>query len=503
MKKSIIAFLLTLAAITGLAQTNSTDWFKTDTITIRGRIENYDAEKFGFTTMTCYDMDVLEHEEEVIILNIAADGTFETKFQANYPVFNEFFNSDSKVGVRDMYFFARPGETIDITVKTNADGQYECFYNSGSSKDLERWLKSGLTVENISRSRTLAHFEGKFSEVGKEAERTWQDMQSHLQEKGSQLHFTPLEMQMALADLQVTFAYAMIDYSWNHWQKVTNIEERDGVWHQEVTDSTELKEFDKPENYKPLRHVDFNNPQLIATALFPITLNRLQFFLPSKAAKCEILGTDNDNLMVQLHNYRNMISEFKEWRAHEEDIPQKMQEYLSTVTHPVIRQKAEAFYAQQMTQTDISTPLPANNVSADLIRSLSKKFPGRYLLIDFWGMSCGPCRSAIQKSKNLRKEIAKRDDIKLIFIADERTAEGSEAYQKYVKEWLADETTICLVNAEFTRLMELFNFSAIPHYETITPDGQRVSESFQIHGYDNLESELELLKDKTLNNRHE
>ena len=91
-KKIILSFLLVLTAMTGQAQTIPQDWFKTDTITIRGRIENFDAEKFGFTTMTCYDMDVLEHEEEVIILNIAADGTFETKFQANYPVFNEFFN---------------------------------------------------------------------------------------------------------------------------------------------------------------------------------------------------------------------------------------------------------------------------------------------------------------------------------------------------------------------------------------------------------------------------
>ena len=98
--KTIITTLFALVIITGQAQTIPQDWFKTDTITIRGRIENYDAEKFGFTTMTCYDMDVLEHEEEVIILNIAADGTFETKFQANYPVFNEFFNSDSKVGFR-------------------------------------------------------------------------------------------------------------------------------------------------------------------------------------------------------------------------------------------------------------------------------------------------------------------------------------------------------------------------------------------------------------------
>ncbi|WP_288275468.1 hypothetical protein [uncultured Prevotella sp.] len=189
MQKTILSILLALFTMTGQGQPIPQDWFQTDTITIRGRIENFDAEKFGFTTMTCYDMDVLEHEEEVIILNIAPDGTFETKFQANYPVFNEFFNSDSKVGFRDMYFFARPGETIDITVKTNADGQYECFYNSGSSKDLERWLKSGLTVENLSRSRTLAHFEGKFSEVGEEAERTWQDMQSHLQEKRQSVAF--------------------------------------------------------------------------------------------------------------------------------------------------------------------------------------------------------------------------------------------------------------------------------------------------------------------------
>ena len=505
MKKTILTIILALVATTNWAQTNTvpSDWFKTDTITIRGRIENFDAEKFGFTSMQCILTDVLEYEGNTILLNIAADGTFEKKFQANYPVFNEFFNYDSKNGFSEMYFFARPGETIDITVKTNAEGQYECFYNSGSSKDLERWLKSGLTVENLKRSRTLADFNGKFSEADKEAERTWQDMLSHLQEESSRLHFTPQEMHIALADLQVTFAYAMLDYSWNHERGIRNLEERDGVSHQEITDSAEWKEFDKPENYKPLHRVDFNNPQLLSTAFFPVVLNRLQFFTTNNLPKSKILGTDNNNLMVQLYNYKKMMSNFKEWRAHEEDIPQKMQDYLNTVTNPFIRQKAEAFYAQQMAQTDISTPLPANNVSADLIRSLSKKFPGRYLLIDFWGMSCGPCRSAIQKSKNLRKEIAKRDDIKLIFIAGERTAEGSEAYQKYVKEWLADETTICLVNAEFTRLMELFNFSAIPHYETITPDGQRVSESFQIHGYDNLESELELLKDKTLNNRQE
>ena len=43
-KKTIITTLFVLVAVVGQAQTIPTDWFKTDTITIRGRIEGYDAE---------------------------------------------------------------------------------------------------------------------------------------------------------------------------------------------------------------------------------------------------------------------------------------------------------------------------------------------------------------------------------------------------------------------------------------------------------------------------
>ncbi|MBQ6768958.1 MAG: hypothetical protein IJP74_08620 [Prevotella sp.] len=78
-------------------------------------------------------------------------------------------------------------------------------------------------------------------------------------------------------------------------------------------------------------------------------------------------------------------------------------------------------------------------------------------------MSCSPCRSTIQYSKKQRAEIAKRDDVKLVFIAEERTVDDSEAYKKYVAEWLADEETVCVTNADFTRLQELFRFGGIPH----------------------------------------
>ena len=117
-------------------------------------------------------------------------------------------------------------------------------------------------------------------------------------------------------------------------------------------------------------------------------------------------------------------------------------------------------------------------------------------MIDFWGMGCGPCRSAIQSSKSLRANIAKRDDIKLVFVAEERIAEGSDAYKKYVAEWLADEETVCITNADFTRLQELFRFNGIPHYETITPDCRRVRDDLRIQGYYNLEMQLDQLKER-------
>ena len=111
-------------------------------------------------------------------------------------------------------------------------------------------------------------------------------------------------------------------------------------------------------------------------------------------------------------------------------------------------------------------------------------------------MHCGPCRAEIEYSKELRAKIAQRDDVKLIFIAEERTAEGSDEYRKYVSEWLADEETICMAKANFVRLQELFQFNGIPHYETITPDGCRVRDDLRINGYDNFDEELQRLKER-------
>ena len=520
------------------------DWFTTDTITIRGRIEGYDAEKFGFTSMECLYEDVFEKDATTLVFNIAPDGTFEKKFQASYPIRQMFFARESKIGFDNIPFFARPGETIQVTVRPDEQGQYQCIYGNGSSKDVERWLKSDLNMSDL--AHPLRTFKGKFSEAGEMAERTWRNMLYCLQKENRRRHFTPQEMQLALADLQLNFANAMMDYAMYHEDDVKKYEQRDGGYQLVILDSLENKEIGKMENYKALHRVDFDNPLLLTCDRYPITINRIQFARPVRnrqneeildenggyvisfdnskkmlstgiLALRELMGTDHDTFMAQLCVYKDMQSSFNSWRSIEDALPRILADttltaeerkeaeaslqpvskmmplYLDSFTDSFIHQKAEAFYAAKMAQTELTTPLPTDNPAADLIRSLCAKYPGRYLIIDFWGMGCGPCRAAIQSSKAKRAEMAKRDDVKLVFIAGERTAEGSEAYHQYVNEWLADEETICITNTDFSRMQELFRFNGIPHYETITPDCRRVRDDLNINGYYNIDYELQKL----------
>ena len=508
------------------------DWLKTDSITIRGRIEGYDAEQFGFTSMECFFQDIFEKEDATLVLDIDDDGTFYKKFLSSYPVCQRFYTMESKVDFSEMFFYARPGETVDITVQKNADGCYECVYHNGSSHEVERWLKSKMMTNYL--SYPLALFNGSFSDATALAEEVWQNMLFRIGMVSRRDHFTPLEVQLALSDAQVYLTTAFLDYAME--KKYSVRKHTDGVYSDEIVDSVNWKALNDAKRYTPLHRFDFNNPLMILNNQFPFLVNRIQYAQPAMqayfgttgqkqfddyyAVMREMLGSKDNTLMAQLCLYQQMLTEFRNWRTQKErtiealknspDLPDSLRQRAlnsiptveskyamvsNTFTHPYVKAKADEFYHRAMAQTELSAPLP-DAPMAELIRSLCAKYPGRILIIDFWGMGCGPCRSDIQSSKNLRAEVAKRDDVKLVFIAGERTTEGSNSYKKYVAEWLADEETVCVTNADFTRLQELFRFGGIPHYETIIPDCCRVRDDLQIQGFHNFDYELKRLLER-------
>ncbi len=478
-------------------------WFNTAAITIRGRIEGYDAKHFGFKSLEGYVGDVFTKENGMMVIDIAPDGSFEKQFMASYPVRSKFYAKETEVEFDEIPFFARPGEIIDITVRKNANGYYECVYHNGSSHEVERWLKSKLMTGYL--SNPLALFHGTFSDATALAEEVWQNMLYRIGMVSRRDHFTPLEVQLALSDAQVYLTTALLDYAMT--MKFSVRKHVDGVYHDEIVDSVNWKALNDAKSYLPLHRIDFNNPLMMSNDHLSHLVNRIQYAQPAQRAYFsatgqkqldnyyamirEILGTKENTLMAQLCVYQQMLTELR-------GVPTEESKYTmvsNTFTHPYVKAKADEFYHRAMAQTELSAPIP-DAPMAYLIRSLCAKYPGRILVIDFWGMSCSPCRSTIQYSKKQRAEIAKRDDVKLVFIAGERTTGGSDAYKKYVAEWLADEETVCVTNADFTRLQELFRFDGIPHYETITPDGRRVRDDLQLQGFYNFDYEFTRLKER-------
>ena len=472
-------------------------WFNTAAITIRGRIEGYDAKHFGFKSLEGYVGDVFTKENGMMVIDIAPDGSFEKQFMASYPVRSKFYAKETEVEFDEIPFFARPGEIIDITVRKNANGYYECVYHNGSSHEVERWLKSKLMTGYL--SNPLALFHGTFSDATALAEEVWQNMLYRIGMVSRRDHFTPLEVQLALSDAQVYLTTAFLDYAMT--MKFSVRKHVDGVFHDEIVDSVNWKALNDAKSYLPLHRIDFNNPLMMSNDHLSHLVNRIQYAQPAQRAYFsatgqkqldnyyamirEMLGSKDNTLMAQLCVYQQMLTELR-------GVPTEESKYTmvsNTFTHPYVKAKADEFYHRAMAQTELSAPIP-DAPMADLIRSLCAKYPGRILVIDFWGMSCSPCRSTIQYSKKQRAEIAKRNDVKLVFIAGERTTEGSDAYKKYVAEWLADEETVCVTNADFTRLQELFRFGGIPHYETITPDYRRVREDLRVQGFYGFINEL-------------
>ena len=536
------------------------DWFTTDSVTLRGRIEGYSAEAGFPTQLEMSYKSVFDKDELVMVADIRPDGTFEKRWEVDYPKQHSFRWDKALPGMKYLEVFARPGDTINVTVRRGEDGLYRCIYHDGSSQAVERWLKSGLNLGGF--TSRMYHFKGTPGEAEAQAEKLWQLTTYRLQTVAARHHFTPMEMQLAMADAQVQYAMDVMDYALGKMLNTEMVTAADSAVHATLRDTAFYGRL--------LRRIDFDNPLLMASGYYDILLNRIQYAWPVLSADGPVEITDEDgpwdntsesilkemekryatwrgmmgstknndfvkpkdqrelarfglarnctfkNLMAQMCNYQEMLGDYNMWRENEsskdrvladpklseeerkqqaERIPclsNVFPRYVSSFTYEALRHHAEQFHAARQAMASFTSPLPQGQ-PAQLIRSLQMRYPGRYLVIDFWGMGCGPCRGAIQSSKELRAEIAKRDDVKLVFIAGEETAEGSEAYHKYVKEWLADEETICIPDTEFSRLQEYFRFNGIPHYETITPDGRLVGEEYRINGLYNFKAEMERL----------
>ena len=529
------------------------NWFRDDSVVVRGRIVGYDAKQFHCKTMGCYWGTIFENvssaNTKMENLDIAPDGTFEKHLAASFPVRRTLSSHSSKAKVKSVPFYACPGDTIDITLRPNEAGVYECHYNSGSSKEVERWLKSSLYLHDI--VQPLTNYRGKFSDIAPLSDQTWNNLMKRVQMEAQRENFTLLETQLALAEAQVVYAESfMNNVMYREIGFAIPGGRQDGKYYDGKVDSTI---FDT-KNYASLHRVDWNNPMLLTSPSFDMLVNRIRYSAPvlyhyndsaatgiSSTGKVfkrspvgtemqrfrnryhlmrMIMGGELDNMMAQICVYDEMRSRLNyEWKTNEEyrnDLladstltPEEREEkafnivcistmkphLMPTFAHSFVHDRAERYLNHELENPLLAVPLSKNGEAASFVEDFIATYPGKYLVFDFWDMSCVPCRGAIENGMGQRAQIAARDDVKVIFVAGEEEPGGSQAYRDYVEKWKLDgEDFICVSREKFARLQEFFRFSGIPHYETITPGICRVRDGLKINGFFNFEHQLDQLK---------
>lgn len=150
------------------------------------------------------------------------------------------------------------------------------------------------------------------------------------------------------------------------------------------------------------------------------------------------------------------------------------------ISNPAVLEALENFYRRSYARKSFDIP---DDHRGKVIKEMIAPYSGKILLLDFWGMSCGPCRHAIQTSVNAREKNRNHPDFKMLFISDDSGSESS--YEDFVMKYLEGETSYRISESDFHLLHDLFSFSGIPRYVLIGRDVKVVDSDFNFYSMKN------------------
>ena len=486
-------------------------FFTADTACVRGRIEGYSRSQ-GYSTMLYNRCEPTTGERVPLVVDIREDGTFEFRFWAWHPVEGALL-IEGKDFREWLNFYAVPGQTTEMVMR--ADGSVSCASVPSGPFGRKRSLEHGV-------SELCAYPYDEFSAVSdslgfkdftENAMRRMRERLRAVDYVAWRFGYTPWERHLAKCQTRLVHGMAVFDYEMN---QSFAIDYEKMKW-EEIR--AKMAPYRAPANYRFLREMPCDDVSALVLRDLDIFLNRYEFssvmrapatvsssMEPDSVAKEDagqmavdtaILGADEPSLLGRLVVLRALSSDlgrnYSEAPSMYDSIYQNRLAYMN---REVLRVQAGRLLEQARRRNTLTYALP-DTEGGKLLRRLTEKYRGKYVLIDFWGMFCGPCRSGIERSKPMREALRNHPDVDFLFISTE--GEGPEEnYRKYVDEHLSGEDVVQVSRDDFNRLMELFNFLGIPHYETLDRMGYVVrsglhyasEEQFRLH-LENLKQQLE------------
>lgn len=150
----------------------------------------------------------------------------------------------------------------------------------------------------------------------------------------------------------------------------------------------------------------------------------------------------------------------------------EVSEALTYIKTPYIAGKIVQMYANKVRPPAVKSS--SNPKSDTVFAKLIEPYKGNVLVIDFWNIGCGPCRSGMINARET-VERYKENKIKFLYVTNEM-ASPLEATTKFLTENNIQGEQIRLTSDEWDYISEKFNISSVPRMILVDKNGNIVDD---------------------------
>lgn len=494
------------------------NFFRTGTACVKGRFEELPGDRTGIIYHEYHFAD----KSLPVSVDVNDDGTFEREFEVWHPVLNHVTFDGMSVP-----FYVEPGHTVNILIRK--DGRVEYTDENGHPAPCAAYLSS-----NIDDIRYLTWSEFKedterlsFKEYGKKIEGLMEKAEANLSYFANRYGFTSLDYAVARTEMLENLSVWFLDY------------EMDKRYSQ--TDSSTKAELNDLSNYQVLRRMPSDDPLMLACPSFHILQNRYSYTKAiwhastfvferneegeivshsynkpevrdslfadidrrlfgqdkmSMLAKVNLLNTFKRNDLGTMITFQPNVTEEMKARflaQHEEKNRQAVLRLKGLIGDEAFSGHIDRIYQHYLDTKDYTYSLPEGE-GTTILRKITDAFRGRYVFLDFWATSCGPCRAGIEQTREVREAMKDNPEVVFLFLTNDRESPEGD-YEDYVEKNLKGEHVYRLPQSEYIKLRELFQFNGIPHYEILDKKGNVIRDPAHYSSLNSFNILLEEIKE--------
>lgn len=181
------------------------------------------------------------------------------------------------------------------------------------------------------------------------------------------------------------------------------------------------------------------------------------------------------------------LGQLAEYREEALDaVAKNVGEALAGIQNVTVAQAIVGEYRKFVKATDAAAADNSNNWTEEqqvLWNKIVSPYKGNSLFLDFWGMSCGPCRSGMMSQKKLVEEM-KDENVKFIYITTENQKPAAE---KWMGENNIKGEHVYVTQNEWKQLEAMINFTAIPRGALVNKNGKLIENNFEVGHFNSEE----------------